>query len=153
MSFLTFCFILFVGMGCVVNPAADPKNVANMQTCYVVDYGEGVYFFPYIQQDFGNALASFLRQNPSLQVTGIVYSTGDADGHFVTCRMKTAVESDRGPFPYLPSCEMASYPVSSGNEGPPVLPPERSVPLPTAEEPVIPTPVEQAITTPEPTEE
>jgi|GEM_PF-6889416 len=146
MSFLAFLFILLVGTGCVVNPASDPKNVTNMQTCYVVDYGEGVYFFPYILQDFGNALASFLRQNPSLQVTGIVYSTGDADGHFVTCRLKTAAESDRGPFPLLPSCEMSPYPTSSSAKDQmqsPVLPPER--PAPPTVEPVVSTSVEQAV--------
>ncbi|HBK33882.1 TPA: hypothetical protein DEP34_02620 [Candidatus Uhrbacteria bacterium] len=114
-----------------------------MQTCYVVDYGEGVYFFPYEHQNFGNALASFLRQNPSLQVSSIAPSSSDSYGYFVICRMKTVSESDSGPFPYLPTCEMSSYPTSQGNGSPPILPSER--PAPPIAKPVVPTPVDESV--------
>lgn len=105
-------FLLLMSLlACNPDPSADPRNVTHMQTCYVVDYGEGVYYFPYMQEKFGNALASFLRQNPTLQVTGIASSAIDTNrGYFVTCRLKTVAESDLGPFPHLPSCEMATYP-------------------------------------------
>ena len=40
----------------------------------IVHYGENVYYFPYIRADFANALAKFLKNNNSLEVTAM---TGD----------------------------------------------------------------------------
>jgi hypothetical protein len=116
-----FFLLLALLLACEVPSTADPHNVANMQTCYVVDYGEGVYFFPYKKEQFGNALASFLRQNPSLKVQATTESYG---GYFVICHLKTSIESDLGPFPHLPSCEMTDYP-RSGLDDLPSLPAER----------------------------
>lgn len=120
-------FLLLLSLlSCSPDTSADPHNVTNMQTCYVVDYGEGVYYFPYVREDFGNALASFLRQNPTLQVTGVASSDVDTvHGFFVTCRLKTVAESDLGSFPHLPSCEMAAYPHQKPADALPPAPMER----------------------------
>jgi len=111
MRLLSILLVLF----CVScdSPAADPKKVVtNAEISSVVDYGEGVYYFPYIQQNFGNALASFLRKNPSLQVTAIAgngaLGYGADMGYFVTCQTKTVAESDATIPPLAPSAPAKS---------------------------------------------
>lgn len=111
MRLLSILLVLFY-VGCD-SPAADPKKVVtNAEVSAVVDYGEGVYYFPYVQQNFGNALASFLHKNPSLQVSAIAGEGAGIDGidvgYFVVCRTKTITESDAVIPPLTPSASAES---------------------------------------------
>lgn len=58
--------------------AANEQNVAGDNGLFerVVDYKNGVYYFPYTKAKFGNALSAFLRVNNHVRVAAIA---GDGD--------------------------------------------------------------------------
>lgn len=86
--------------GCIP-PAADPANVRATATSpnAPIDYGNGVYYFPYVGADFANALSSFRKANPDMEQESM---TGDAaggygvdSGYFVTFHNVTPVPTEK----------------------------------------------------------
>jgi|GEM_PF-4822207 len=59
----------------------------------IVDFGNGVYYFPLVGSDFGNALATFRAAHPDLGQEAMAGDNalggrGNAVGYFVTFRYK-----------------------------------------------------------------
>ncbi len=97
--FLTLVVVsmAFFLVGCE-NDASDPKNVdaknipAAETSAGVLCYGNGVYYFPYTEAEYGNALSRFIKDHPELE---LVDATGDGHhasgidrGYFVVFRNK-----------------------------------------------------------------
>lgn len=57
--------------------ASDPENVGKPVMTGVIDYGNGVYYFPYTEAKFGNSLSQFLLQQTDLE---LVAMAGDGNG-------------------------------------------------------------------------
>jgi len=79
------------------NIASNPDNVRTIiGDSNIVDYGQGVFYFPYVKAEFGNNLSAFLKNHPNLEVASIapdsIHVNGfDGDwsatvGYFVTFR-------------------------------------------------------------------
>ncbi|NTW13892.1 MAG: hypothetical protein HGA31_02580 [Candidatus Moranbacteria bacterium] len=89
-------FVLLAGLslslvGCNADKYAE--SAANVgkpatKTAAIIDYGNGVYYFPHTEADFGNALSKFRKDHPELrQTTAVGNGTGGAGsdiGYFVT---------------------------------------------------------------------
>lgn len=77
LALLFFCFLFIFAIGCGSKDAKrqnNPKNVAfdnGEQKSEILNYGNGVYYFPYIQDDFANALSAFRGQYPELELITI----------------------------------------------------------------------------------
>ena len=71
---------LFLLAAC--DQAADPKNVVGydntVQGNMFVDYGNGVFYFPYTEADFGNKLAQFRKQHSEWHIVAV---TGNGTGY------------------------------------------------------------------------
>jgi len=96
-SFLLLLLLTISVSGCgwfKDSDAADPENVGKPTPNFVVDYGNGIYFFPYTGSDFGNACSHFLGQHPNLEIAGIAIDEESdgakkrANGYFVYFRKK-----------------------------------------------------------------
>ena len=96
-SFLPLLLLAFSISGCSWlrdSNAADPENVGKSTPNFVVNYGNGIYFFPYTGSDFGNACSQFLGQHPELEIAGIAIDEEKdaaqkrANGYFVYFRKK-----------------------------------------------------------------
>lgn len=61
------------------NRANDPDNVGKPVVTEAVDYGNGVYYFPYEEAKFGNALSQFIKRHDELELVAI---TGDGNGSY-----------------------------------------------------------------------
>ncbi|MEK7653951.1 MAG: hypothetical protein AAB345_01555 [Patescibacteria group bacterium] len=83
-------------VGCMEDKAANVSNVASAysSTSKIVDYGNGVFYFPYTEAEFGNALSAFLKEHPEWE---LVTFDGNPDknkkagwlfGYFVGFRKK-----------------------------------------------------------------
>lgn len=66
---------LILSVAC--NQASDPENVGKPVAAGVIDYGNGVYYFPCTEAKFGNALSQFIKQHDELE---LVAMTGDGNG-------------------------------------------------------------------------
>ena len=97
--FLLILAVLVVSIavipGCSLN-GSDPRNADNVGASSpnaVVDYHNGVYFFPYRGSEFGNTLSHFIAQHPHLELASIApYSTpvdyAEIKGYFIVFREK-----------------------------------------------------------------
>lgn len=56
------------------------KNGIATDTEGIVSYGNGVYYFAYIKEDFGSNLSSFLEKNPSLKVNSMAANGSGSHG-------------------------------------------------------------------------
>ncbi|MBI2039222.1 MAG: hypothetical protein HYT22_03020 [Candidatus Niyogibacteria bacterium] len=74
------------------NQANDPANVGKPNDCALIDYGKGVYYFPCIEADFGNALRQFRERNPGIEIEAMAGDGTGLDGinrgYFVTVRFR-----------------------------------------------------------------
>ena len=60
-------FAIMFSTRCSTDPS-NPKNVAKTQVITtVVNYRNGVYFFPYTGAGFGNALSTFIETHKNLE--------------------------------------------------------------------------------------
>lgn len=84
--FLALIFALsLVHVGCEEEARpSDPANVKNinsvMSTARVVDYHNGIYYFPFRMAEFGNRLSAFITQHGELKFLGCAASDVDAYG-------------------------------------------------------------------------
>lgn len=82
------CLSLLVA-GC--DSARNPKNVKRVVTSEI-NYGNGVYYFPYTESDFGNALSSFIQEHPEYEVVSMASNGTTAygvnQGYFVIVKKK-----------------------------------------------------------------
>ena len=97
--FLLILAVLIVSIavipGCALN-GSDPgnaDNVGNSSPNAVVDYHNGVYFFPYTGSEFGNTLSHFIAQHPHLELASIAPYSKPANkvtinGYFVVFHEK-----------------------------------------------------------------
>jgi hypothetical protein len=75
---------LAILIGC--DGAAKKENVAQRQVQQVqsvnkvVDYGNGVYYFPFLQSDFANELSAFIGQHPELELVAMTGNGNDLYG-------------------------------------------------------------------------
>ena len=51
--------------------STEEKTAGGAPVSLPIAYGNDVYYFPYIQADFGNALSVFLRRHTNLEVSSI----------------------------------------------------------------------------------
>jgi hypothetical protein len=85
--------LMIVSIGCddTANPG-NVKNVAEQNTTTVnglVDYGHGVWYFPYTGAEFGNALSSFIGDRGKQPIAMSPNDTGEYGktiGYFVVIR-------------------------------------------------------------------
>lgn len=56
------------------NSSSSAGNTENVRQSAgtPLDYGNGVYYFPFTEADFGNALSAYLEQNPETRPSSIV---------------------------------------------------------------------------------
>lgn len=88
--------VLGIFAGCVNDPI-NPANVVNGNEdgliSRVVDYGNGVYYFPMTNADFGNALSSFIEKHPELELVAVTENgtgfNGYDLGYFVVFQERT----------------------------------------------------------------
>jgi hypothetical protein len=75
-----FFAVFFVCCGHWVD-SAKVRNSQNgsseVKFTEIMDFGNGVYYFPYIRENFGNSLSNFIGNHPELEY---VNSTGDGTG-------------------------------------------------------------------------
>jgi hypothetical protein len=77
---LVIALLVIVAVIYSCNPTANPSNVRpSGDISAVVDYGHGVYYFPYKGQEFGNAISVFIGSRPEIEYIG---STGDGNGAY-----------------------------------------------------------------------
>lgn len=50
-----------------------------IETSDIVSYGNGVYYFPFTEEEFGKALSLFIQENPNLQL--LSFSGDGTDGY------------------------------------------------------------------------
>lgn len=83
-----FLLVIIIGIviasgmtGCTKLPdyANDPENVGISKRVNVVDYGNGVYYFPYDEANFANALSVFIRDHQNLK---LVSFSGNGNGTY-----------------------------------------------------------------------
>ncbi|MDO8669543.1 MAG: hypothetical protein Q7K65_04585 [Candidatus Buchananbacteria bacterium] len=98
---LVIIVVIIVCSGC--NDAANPGNVAYNDMAIhppiginaVVNYQNGVYYFPFTESEYGNALSLFNAIHPELEVTAMSPNDtggyGRTVGYFVTFRVKDGV--------------------------------------------------------------
>ena len=67
---LVFC-LLFAG--CINQTVISDEDSLK----YVLDYKNGVYYFPYIEKNFARSLSNFKEKNPELK---IISMCGDGNG-------------------------------------------------------------------------
>lgn len=76
------------------DPASNQTNVniATASTAGIIDYGNGVYYFPYKLDGFGNSLSRFIKDHPEYELIALSGSGqgdyGRDDGYFVVFRVK-----------------------------------------------------------------
>jgi hypothetical protein len=96
MKKFVLCLILVFGIfaiaGCEDDkPASDVKNVG-MTSIRPLDYGNGVYYFPSSQANFGNALSAFIAANQDIELTSMASDDssgyGHTTGYFVVFKVK-----------------------------------------------------------------
>jgi hypothetical protein len=90
---LAVCLVGCLNLVGCVNQANNPKNVAPVAIEQgIINYGNGVYYFDYVGAEFGNALATFIRQHPDYQVITVTmdgsYGYGKTAGYFVVVKEK-----------------------------------------------------------------
>ena len=72
--------------------SASVENVRPGAQGQVLDYGNGVYYFPYVGPDFGNALSTFIGQHPGWELQAMTGNGigfyGANQGYFVCFRKK-----------------------------------------------------------------
>jgi hypothetical protein len=101
MKFRYIVFVMIVlGMfalvsGCI-DPASDPAKVNPVSVaCHPNDYTNGVYYFPCYNEEFGNSLSVWKKQNPDQVVTAIAVSDrggyGYTIGYFVSTEQRIGV--------------------------------------------------------------
>ena len=90
-------FMLLIGAIFLISAcgdsAANSENVdLEYSTTDVIDYGNGVYYFPHTNHSFGNALSSFINANSELELTALTVNIDDdgegEDGYFAVFRHK-----------------------------------------------------------------
>ncbi len=85
------CFLIF-GCGDPRYLTASEKPVAVVKAPEpIVDYGNGVLFFPYSNQEFGRRLSNYLAAHPNLSVVSVSdvpvsSSYNGSAGYFVIVR-------------------------------------------------------------------
>lgn len=84
------CIAAFTIVACE-NSAGDADNVEQWDTAgEIVDYGHGVYYFPYREHDFANALSAFISAHRGLELLAISGNGNSAygkdAGYFVVFR-------------------------------------------------------------------
>ena len=92
---LIVVIVLFVGLFLIPDTNAaskGPNSNFNPTLNNPVDYGSGVYYFPYKGNKFGMALAYFLKTNPRKRITSVsgdgTSGHGSTAGYFVTTEDK-----------------------------------------------------------------
>lgn len=95
---MTLLGVLVVGC----DPASDPANVQTTMSDGVIDYGNGVYYFPYTSALFGNKLSAFIKEHEQLELVGLASNGtggyGTNKGYFVYFRERgPCICQDMGP--------------------------------------------------------
>ncbi|MBI4991730.1 MAG: hypothetical protein HZB99_00740 [Candidatus Harrisonbacteria bacterium] len=70
--------LLAVALLAACDAAKDPNNIKK-SGCTPLDYGNGVYYFPCIEANFANALSTFLKNFPMMEVSAM---TGNGNGSY-----------------------------------------------------------------------
>lgn len=87
-----FVLIVLAGVFLVsCDPASNPENVRpTTSSGDITDYGNGVYYFDYTNNAFGNKLSAYLEAHPDLELVEIAPNGtsgyGADDGYFVIFR-------------------------------------------------------------------
>ena len=86
-NFVKFVLGLMVCLlvGCGTDPMEPMKNVPTGSKLVkeIVDFGNGVYYFPYIRAEYGRTLSHFIATHPELRyVDAAPDGTGDAGGTY-----------------------------------------------------------------------
>ncbi len=86
-----FAIVMLVSVGCS-NTSADLGNVGTTNIVVPTYYGNEVYYFPAIQERFGNSLVAFLARNQELEVVTIAVDDtggyGSTVGYFVVFKKR-----------------------------------------------------------------
>ncbi len=73
-----YFFVVSLLTGCFDLPPEEKV------VCTPIDYGNGVYYFPCIEKDFGNALSKFKTEREVISIASDnYYRTGLTKGYFV----------------------------------------------------------------------
>jgi len=89
---------LFV-FGCGSAANKDNVTVASATPSRIVDYGNGVYYFPNAEADFSNTLSYFIEKHPELELVSMAgddtATSGFTCGYFVVFRGKQAEKTEK----------------------------------------------------------
>ncbi len=81
-----FLLIVFIGVSFVACSDPNDPDMGASKNTEVKNYGNGVYYFPYIR-DFGNELSLFVENNPNLRLVSIApldtKGYGNTTGYYV----------------------------------------------------------------------
>jgi len=86
-SFVRFMLVVAVCLfaSCGKNPTEVMRgqNSGGVRFTEIVDFGNGVYYFPYVRADFGRNLSRFIAEHPELRyVDAAPDGTGSRDGTY-----------------------------------------------------------------------
>jgi hypothetical protein len=85
--------ILAVALFTACDPvASDPEAISKVTVMTPLNYGNGVYYFPCWEAQFGKSLSDFIDRNPNLEFVSMApndrVSHGYTTGYFVVFREK-----------------------------------------------------------------
>ena len=88
MKKIKILFVIIIALsilnGCYFSNNKDNVQKINIEkrTDKIVNYGNGIYYFPYIYSELGNTLSAFIEAHPELELVDIEYSHKET-GYYV----------------------------------------------------------------------
>ena len=90
--FIRLSVVLCVFSVLACNSAGDPDNVGTSDVCLPVDYKQNVFYFPCVEEEFGNSLSQFIGNHEELSLITMTADgtavEGFTAGYFVVFSFK-----------------------------------------------------------------